>query len=84
MQNNVQKIILLLCIVISVHRLAPEGYIKKQQTWLHMGIKMRKCLNLYHTQMLPRAQKINKIKQRKKEKKKEHKINSLCTINSTW
>lgn len=38
-----------------------------------MGIKMRKHLNLYHTQMLPRAKKKNnnnEIKWRKKEKKK--------------
>lgn len=51
-----------------------------------MGIKMRKHLNLYHTQMLPRAKKKNKIIMKlngERKRKRKHKNNSLCAINST-
>lgn len=47
-----------------------------------MGIKMRKRLNLYHTQMLPGAKK-KLMKLNREREKKEHKNNSMCTINAT-
>lgn len=74
-----QNITLFAHISLLVHRLAIGGYIRNQQKWLHMDMKMEKVFNLYHTQMLPRGKKItNKII----KERKEHKNNSLCTVNS--
>lgn len=86
MQNNVQNTILFPRIVLSVHRLAPEGCIKKTTKVATYGDKNEKTFKFISYTDVTQSKKKNKIIMKlngERKRKRKHKNNSLCAINST-